>query len=172
MRSISGVGRIAAIGAVIAAIALVAIILFGGGSGYTVKARFINAGQIVKGNPVQVGGVPVGSVKDIRITDDGQAEIKMKIDGDHAPLPKGVHAQIKQFSQSGIANRYIDLTMPSGEQPKIPDGGTIGTESTTTAVDLDELFNTLDPPTRHALQQFFKGSARRVLRAPAVVLEA
>ena len=52
----------AALGAVIAAIALVAIVLFGsGGDDYKVKATFANAGQLVKGNPVQVGGVPVGS---------------------------------------------------------------------------------------------------------------
>jgi hypothetical protein len=57
MRSVSGVGRVAAIGAVIVTIALVAIILFGGSSAYTVKAVFANAGQLVKGNPVQTGGV-------------------------------------------------------------------------------------------------------------------
>ena len=57
----------------VAAIVLVGLILFGGGGvgGYKVHARFLNAGQLVKGNPVQVGGVPVGSVKGIKITDDG-----------------------------------------------------------------------------------------------------
>ena len=114
MRSLSAIGRVAAVGAVIAAIVLVGIVLFGGAGagGYKVKARFINAGQIVKGNPVQVGGVPVGSVNGIKITDDGQAEIKISIDGDHAPLRRGTRAAIRQFSQSGIANRYIDLKLP------------------------------------------------------------
>jgi hypothetical protein len=52
MRSVSGVGRVAALGAVIAAVALVAIVLFGRASdAYTVKATFANAGQLVKGNP-------------------------------------------------------------------------------------------------------------------------
>ncbi len=55
----SGIGRVAAIGAVIAAVVLVRIVLFGGGGGgYTVTAKFINAGQLVKGNPVQIGGTP------------------------------------------------------------------------------------------------------------------
>ena len=114
MRSLSAIGRVAAVGALIAAMVLVALILFGGGGGggYKVKARFLNAGQLVKGNPVQVGGVPVGSVKGIKITDDGHAEIELSIDGDHAPLRRGTRAEIRQFSQSGLANRYVDLKLP------------------------------------------------------------
>ena len=58
----SGIGRAAAIGAMIAAVVLVALVLFGGAGGdYTVTAKFINAGQIVKGNPVQTGGTPIGT---------------------------------------------------------------------------------------------------------------
>jgi phospholipid/cholesterol/gamma-HCH transport system substrate-binding protein len=160
MRSFSGIGRVAALGAVVAAGALAAILLFGGGDGgYTVKARFLNAGQLVKGNPVQSGGVPIGSVSGIGIADNGEAEIKLEIDDDHAPLRRGTLAAIRQFSQSGIANRYVDLSMPPNGSKEIPDGGTIGSDDTTTQVDLDQLFNTLDPETRAALQKFFKGSA-------------
>ena len=114
MRSLSAIGRVAAVGALVAAIVLVGLILFAGGGvgGYTVHARFLNAGQLVKGNPVQVGGVPVGSVKGIHITDDGAADITMSIDGDHAPLRRGTRAEIRQFSQSGLANRYVDLSLP------------------------------------------------------------
>jgi phospholipid/cholesterol/gamma-HCH transport system substrate-binding protein len=161
MRSVSGVGRVAAIGAVIVAIALVAIILFGGSSAYTVKATFINAGQLVKGNPVQTGGVAIGSVDKIKITDDGQAEVSLKIKDAHTPLREGTQATIRQFSLSGIANRYVDLRLPEGDGgAEIEDGGRIGTDRTTTAVDLDELFNTLDPETRKSLQGFFKGQSR------------
>jgi phospholipid/cholesterol/gamma-HCH transport system substrate-binding protein len=161
LRSLSAIGRVAAVGAVIAAIVLVALVLFGGGGvgGYKVKARFLNAGQLVKGNPVQVGGVPIGSVKGIHITDNGEAEIELSIDGDHAPLRQGTRAEIRQFSQSGLANRYVDLTLPPNSNDEIPDGGVIGTDKTVTQVDLDELYNTLDAKTRRSLQGFFKGSA-------------
>ena len=37
----------------------------------------------------------------------------------------------------------------------------IDTDQTETAVDLDQLFNTLDPETRKALQGFFQGQARQ-----------
>ena len=175
MRSVSGVGRTAAIAAVIAAGVLVAVLLFGGGgSGYTVKATFLNASQLVNGNSVQVGGVRVGSVDGIKITDDGQAEITLKISDDYAPLPDGTQAVIRQASQSGIANRYVDLRIPGHELPAgtgeadkaiehagtIDDGGHIGVDETQTAVDLDQLFNLLDPKTRRSLQKFLEGSAK------------
>jgi phospholipid/cholesterol/gamma-HCH transport system substrate-binding protein len=162
MRSVSRVGRVAALGAVIAAVVLVVLVVFGpGGGGYEVTARFVNAGQIVKGNPVQTAGAPIGKVKGIKITDDGQAEIKMSIDDDHAPLRQGTRATIKQFSQSGIANRYVDLSLPPNGRDTIDDGGQIGADKTRTAVELDQLFNTLDPKTRKSLQDFFKGNARQ-----------
>ena len=83
----------------------------------------------------------------------------MSIDGDHAPLRRGTRAEIRQFSQSGLANRYVDLSLPPNATTTIPDGGVIDTDKTVTQVDLDELYNTLDAPTRKALQDFFKGSA-------------
>src|SRR5919109_2712236 len=111
---LSPLGRVALASAVLAAVALVAIVLFGGGGdSYSVRATFANAGQLVKGNPVQTGGVPIGSVQEISITADGQAEIEMKIDDKYAPLHVGTRATIRQFSQSGLANRYVDLQMPA-----------------------------------------------------------
>src|SRR4051794_1270470 len=80
MRTVSGVGRVAAVGAVIAAVVLVAIILFGsGGKDYTGYAVFENAGQLVKGNLVEVGGVSVGTIDDIKLTDNGQAQVKFTL---------------------------------------------------------------------------------------------
>ena len=161
MRSVSRVGRVAALSAVIVAVAIVAFLLFrGGAESYTVTARFLNAAQLVKGNLVQIGGTKAGSIKKIEITPDGQAEITMAIDDPSAPLRRGTTAIIRQASQSGIANRYIDLQLPEGDsQEKIPDGGRIGVDETTTAVELDQLFNTFDPVTRFSVQRFFQGQA-------------
>src|SRR4051795_4691665 len=162
MRTVSGIGRVAAIAAVVAAAILVGFIIFGGGGGYTVKAYFQNGNQLVKGNSVELDGTPIGSVKSLDLTPNGQAVVTIGVDGKYAPLPRGVHATIRQASQSGIANRYVDLQMPAANasKQKIPDGGEISVDDTTTSVDLDQLFNTLDPPTRKALQEFFKGQAK------------
>ena len=164
MRSVSVAGRVAAVGAVVVAIVVVGILLFGGGGGYSVKARFQNAGQLVSGNLVEIGGTPAGTIDDIRITDNGQAEVKMSVDDKYDPLPVGTQAVIRQASQSGIANRYVELELPPGDKqgrkPRtIADGGMIPITRTTTTVDLDQLFNTLDPDTRKSVTAFFKNSA-------------
>jgi phospholipid/cholesterol/gamma-HCH transport system substrate-binding protein len=162
MRTVSGVGRIAAVAAVVAAAVLVGFLIFGGGGGYTVKAYFLNGNQLVKGNQVELDGTPIGSVKDLGITPDGQAVVTLGINSEYAPLHKGVKATIRQASQSGIANRFVDLQVPGANSagPAIQDGGEISADNTTTSVDLDQLFNTLDAPTRKALQGFFKGQAK------------
>jgi len=56
----SVVGRVAAILALIGAVAVVLLLVLGGGSSYTVTAEFENASQLVTGNNVNVAGVPVG----------------------------------------------------------------------------------------------------------------
>ena len=153
--------RLAAIAATIAAAIAVALLVFGSDDSYEVKARFENAGQLVSGNFVQLRGTPVGSVKKVRITDDGQAEVTLEIDDDHAPLPEGTRAEIEQLSQSGVASRFVALTLPQAQNRKLPDGAMISADRTRTNVELDEVFNTLNPQTRRALQGFFKGQARQ-----------
>ena len=157
----------AAIAATIAAAVAVALLVFGGGDSYEVKARFQNGGQLVSGNFVQLRGAPIGSVKEIRITDDGQAEVTLEIKDEQAPLPEGTRAEIQQPSQSGIANRFVELTLPQAQNRKLPDGAIIPADRTRTNVELDQVFNTLDPKTRRALQGFFKGQARQFRDAGA-----
>jgi phospholipid/cholesterol/gamma-HCH transport system substrate-binding protein len=158
----SVVGRVAAVLALLGAIVVVLLLVFGGGSSYTVTAQFENASQLVTGNNVNVAGVPVGSVKEISLSDDGQALVKMEVsDSAYTPLPDGTHATIRSQSLSGIANRYIDLDLPAQPDGKtISSGGTIAQADTTSEVDLDQLFNTLNKPTVDHLKQVIQGFAR------------
>jgi phospholipid/cholesterol/gamma-HCH transport system substrate-binding protein len=146
----------------LAALIVVYLLLFGGGSNYTVTASFESASQLVKGNRVDVAGVPVGSISDISLSDDGQALVKLEIsDSAYAPLPEGTHATVRSQSLSGIANRYVDLALPTSPDGKeISDGGEITQQDTTSEVDLDQLFNTLDRPTVSHLQEVIRGFAR------------
>jgi phospholipid/cholesterol/gamma-HCH transport system substrate-binding protein len=148
--------------AIAGAIVLVALLMFGGSDRYTVTATFENAGQLVKGNQVQVGGNAVGSISDIALGDNGQAEIELQVDGGLAPLHEGTTATIRATSLSGVANRYVSLKPGPDNAAEIRDGGRIASDETTAPVDLDQLFNTLDEKTRKALQQVVQGSARQL----------
>jgi phospholipid/cholesterol/gamma-HCH transport system substrate-binding protein len=156
----SAVGRIAAFVALGVAAVATALLLFGGGSNYQVTAEFQNASQLVKGSQVVVGGAAAGSVSDIALGDHGQALVTFSVDSDFAPLRRGTTAQIRSYSLSGIANRQVQLTLPPSSQagPEIPDGGTLSEAETTSEVDLDQLFNTLNQRTiknfKHVIQGF------------------
>jgi phospholipid/cholesterol/gamma-HCH transport system substrate-binding protein len=146
---------------VIAGVAVAVIVLRGSGSTYSIKADFQNASQLVKGNLVQVSGRPVGKITAITLTPDGQAQVTMKIDDAYAPLREGTQATVRASSLSGIANRYVDLNLAPAGGRQIPSGGVITASHTTTAVDLDEIFNVFDPKTRRALSNVIRGSANQ-----------
>lgn len=145
--------------AIAAAVLMLAVVLLSSGGGYTVDATFQNASQLVKGNQVQVAGAPVGTVAKIQLTDDGHARVRLEIAGEHAPLRRGTRAIIRQASLSGVANRYVDLHLGDGKAQPVPNGGTIDTDRTTSAVELDQLFNVFDPVARVAVQRDIEGFA-------------
>ena len=152
------IGRIVAVAAVVIVVVLVAVVLLGSGTKHTVKANFINASQLVKGNLVQVAGSKVGTVTGLTLTPDGQAQVTMTInDSDFWPVRQGTIATVRQASLSGVANRYVDLHLPPGEPPGIKNGGVIPAKQTNSAVDLDQLFDTFDPNTRKSLSGVIRG---------------
>jgi phospholipid/cholesterol/gamma-HCH transport system substrate-binding protein len=159
----TAVGRIAAILALIGAFVVVLLLVFGGGSSYSVTANFENASQLVKGNTVAVAGVSVGKVNKIKLADDGQAEVVMSIDDPaYEPLKTGTIATVRSQSVSGVANRYVELQMPPADQAgaDIKSGGVIDQTDTVSEVDLDSLFNTLNKPTINGLKGVIKGFAQ------------
>ena len=120
---------------------------------------FQNAGQLVKGDDVQVGGRRIGTIRTITLTDDNRARVRVEIEEPYAPLREGTQAVIRLTSLSGIANRYIALTPAPNSAKELDDGATLAVGSTTDVVDLDQLFNTLDPDTRKDLQGVIQGFA-------------
>ena len=120
--------RGAALGALVLAVAVVAVLLLRDDGGSTYKLRFENAGQLVKDDDVQVGGRRIGSVRKIELTDDNQAEITISVQDGYAPLHEGTTALIRATSLSGIANRYIALTLGPNSAPKLKDGATISAD--------------------------------------------
>src|SRR4029079_16734890 len=129
---------------------------FGGSDSYTVDATFQNAGQLVPGNHVEVARRPIGKIKEVTLDGNGQARVRMTVGSGFDPLHEGTTAVIRATSLSGIANRYVELHPGPNSAPKIEDGGAITADKTQAPVDLDQLFNTLDPKTRKGLQDIIQ----------------
>jgi phospholipid/cholesterol/gamma-HCH transport system substrate-binding protein len=152
------VARILALAALVAAVALAALAMFGGPEPYKVKAVFQNAGQLVPGNEVRVGGQPIGTISDIELDQSANAIVTMEVGDEVAPLHEGTSATIRATSLSGITSRYISLKPGPNNSRELDDGDSIGADETSAPVDLDVLFNTLDAKTRQGLRDFIRGS--------------
>jgi phospholipid/cholesterol/gamma-HCH transport system substrate-binding protein len=119
-----------------------------------------NAGQLVNGDEVRVGGRRVGTVGDLRLAPDRSALVDLEVDDDLAPLHEGTTATVRAPSLSGIANRYVSLSPGPDNAAEIPDGGRIAADRVSQIVDVDQLFSTLDPPTRAGLRRLVRGASR------------
>jgi phospholipid/cholesterol/gamma-HCH transport system substrate-binding protein len=148
--------------AALAAVVLVILFLvLGGSGGSNYQLVFKEAGQLVRGDQVQVGGVPVGSITNIVLTKDFRARITIHVDSSLTPLHEGTVAQVRVPSLSSVANRYIALSPGPNNNRALPAGATLPSSATREVVDLDQLFNTLNPKTRKGLAQFLQGSAEQ-----------
>ena len=78
-----------------AVVLVVAFIVFSGSAAPTTHLIFDEAGQLVRGDQVLVGGVPVGSVTNIVLTHDFKAKVTIHIEGSLVPLHEGTVAQVQ-----------------------------------------------------------------------------
>lgn len=105
-------------------------------------AIFSDAAGVNKGDDVRIAGVRVGTVKDIAITKDNQADITFSVDSD-VRLDDATHAQIKYRNLLG--QRYISLYQQGSSDTVVPSGGTVPISRTKPALNLTVLFNGFKP---------------------------
>jgi phospholipid/cholesterol/gamma-HCH transport system substrate-binding protein len=156
------IARVSAIGALACAVVVIVLIVMGSGSQYTLRADFEDASGLVPGDQVLIGPANVGSIKSISLTPNGQAQVVMGLDSDASPMHQGTVARIYENSLSGIANKYVVLQPGPSNAAEIPSNGTLDTSHTRAEVNLDQLFDTLDAPTRAGLSNYIKGSATSI----------
>jgi phospholipid/cholesterol/gamma-HCH transport system substrate-binding protein len=148
--------RVVTLGLLVVAIVLVASLIFGGESGYKYTLKFQNAGQIVAGNQVMVGGHPIGTVDSVTLSEDNQAEMQIKVD---EPLREDTSAVVRKSSLSSVHNHYVALTMGPDNASELDEGTILGAGSTTSAVELDQFFDTFDARTRDGWRNWIQGVA-------------
>jgi phospholipid/cholesterol/gamma-HCH transport system substrate-binding protein len=150
-----------AAGALVVVVAVVAYLVFAGGGGASYQLLFANASQLVRGDQVQVGGVPVGSVTNITLTSHYKARVTIHVNSSLVPLHEGTTAQVRVPSLTTVAGRYVSLSPGPNNRPALPNGATLPASSAQGTVDLDQVFDLFTPRTRQGLQKFFVGSSEQ-----------
>ncbi|MEW6002700.1 MAG: outer membrane lipid asymmetry maintenance protein MlaD [Nitrospirota bacterium] len=105
-----------------------------GGERYTVYAEFENSGGIKPGAAVEIAGVEVGKVNNIKLN-NYQALVQLSINKD-VKIQEDAIASIKTSGLLG--EKYIQIA-PGASDKIIPDGGKI--RETESAIDFEELLS-------------------------------
>jgi phospholipid/cholesterol/gamma-HCH transport system substrate-binding protein len=158
----SKVARIAASGALLCAVVLVAVIVLSGGSSYTLHIVFSNASGLVTGDDVLIGPARIGTVNSIGLTRGGQAAVQISIGSDAAPAHQGTVARIEDSGLAALAGHYIVLYPGPASNPPIPSGGSIPQRDAYSEVSLDQVFDALDPLTRAGIRGVVRGEAASI----------
>ncbi len=161
------VARWVAAGALTLVVLIIAYLLFAGGGGASYQLLFANASQLVRGDQVQVGGVPVGSVTDITLTRNYKARVTIHVESSLTPLHEGTTAQVRVPSLTTVAGRYVALVPGPNNRPTLPAGATLPASDAQGTVDLDQLFDIFNPRTLKGLQNLFVGTAEQYAGAEA-----
>jgi phospholipid/cholesterol/gamma-HCH transport system substrate-binding protein len=120
---------------------------------------FVDAGQLVSGDLVRIGGTPAGTIDSISLTANGQAQVNVSIDPSFGPLRQGTTATIRAQGLTGVASRYIDVSPAPTFDPPLGDNAVIPASQTSGIVDIDSVFNALDANTREGLRRLIRGFA-------------
>jgi phospholipid/cholesterol/gamma-HCH transport system substrate-binding protein len=132
------------------AVALAAT-LSGGDDGYTLNAKFRQAGGLREGFTVRVDGAPVGKIDKLTLDDQDNVVAKLKIDKSAAPMGRNVTAFARAADLLG--EKFVDLE-PGNRADPAPSGMVIPASRTGLAVELDDVINAVDLPTQQALKAF------------------
>ncbi len=119
--------------------------------GYRIRVSFPSAGQLATQADVRIAGVSVGKVIDKSIdaqTNRTVATIQMQ--NQYAPVHKDARAILRE--KTILGETYVELSPGTSHSPAVADGGLLPRGQVQPAVQLDEVFNALDPSTRHAFQ--------------------
>jgi virulence factor Mce-like protein len=124
----------------------------------SLKVRFANGQNLVRGNEIRSGGFRVGVVEDMKPVQLSAgrvgAELKLKLDKTIGKIPEDSRWRIRPRSALGL--KYLELT--EGDSKKaFEDGDTVPLEQTEVNVDLDEVFKMFDDRTRRASQENLRG---------------
>jgi len=121
---------------------------------YNVKVELPEASGLQSSNQVRIAGTRVGLVSALHARENprtGRLTVvaDLKLEKKFEPLPTDTHAIVQSVSAVGL--KYLELERGSSRTPLKP-GQTIPLAQTREPVDIEELFNMFNKPTRTAIK--------------------
>ncbi len=121
--------------------AAAAVVVFGGGDDRkTLVAHFPRTISIYEGSDVRVLGVPVGTVETVE-PEGTDVVVTMKYEAERQ-LPADARAMI--IAPAIVGDRYVQIGPVFDGGETLPDGAELGVERTSTPLELDEIYASLN----------------------------
>ena len=121
--------------------------------GYRFEVAFPDASQLADQADVRIAGVSVGKVVSKQLDPRGNRTlVTIQMNDKFAPIHKDARAILRE--KTILGETYVQLTPGSPGSPYLPDGGELARGNVLPAVQLDTIFNALDPQTRAAFRQW------------------
>jgi virulence factor Mce-like protein len=119
--------------------------------GYRVEVAFPNADQLATQADVRIAGVSVGRVVALKLDPKGNRTIAtLQLENQYVPLRADARAILRM--KTIIGETYVEISPGPQSAKAIPDGGLLSRSRVQHAVQLDDIFDALDPTTRHDFQ--------------------
>src|ERR671915_2138563 len=118
--------------------------------GYRVQVAFPEATTLATEADVRIAGVSVGKVRRLEVDGNRNRTVAtIELDRDFAPLRSDTRAVLRQKTLLG--ETYVQLA-PGRSKEMVPEGGRLADAQVAETVQLDEIFDSLDPATRKAFR--------------------
>jgi virulence factor Mce-like protein len=122
-----------------------------GQAGYRIQAQFVASNGLVNDADVRISGVKVGKVIALESGKDGTTIVTIRIDSD-VRVRRDTRAVIRPKSLLG--EKFVELVRkPASGEPYLQSGGLIPRAQTGSSVEIDDVLNNMDAPTRAAFSE-------------------
>ena len=122
---------------------------------YRFEVTFPEAQTLAQEADVRLAGVNVGKVKKKELNKGADGTlVTIELKKQYAPIAKDTRAVLRQKTLLG--ETYVELAPGKASSGDLSDGGTLSAAQVEPTVELDEIFNTFDKPTRDAFQSWVK----------------
>ena len=132
-----------------------------GAQGYRINVSFPSAQDLATQADVRIAGVSVGKVVSTKLDPKGNRTMAtLQLEHQYSPIRKDTRAILR--TKTILGETYVQLIPGQPNAPPIADGGSLPRSQVLPSVQLADIFNALDPTTRHAFQTWQQELARAV----------